>query len=1026
MKVRRFVAASVAAVLVGFAIPVAALAVTDAYGREYAGQARCLECHDGLLASNRTIYSTSAHSNTVVDVRANPSKLVPSATSTAFWPSPGFGTSGLRFGPANVYLMFGSGTRKSFIGVPGEALPALSPVATVPLPSGTPADDLARFSGASFETATNTWSSTGPTSTRSWYQSCGACHNTGVTRASIDTVQLASGAWMTPSTPSTATFISIQCEACHGTGSSAVKHDGETPGVLAWTSSNDAPGRLMSAEVCGQCHVNGTTTQRTFAGTGTFSQPNGYTPDETLTAYFAVSSTVPTEGQYLASPASYKFYPNGSNRNMSYGTYNEWLQNKIENGFGHMSPTNASVKRSTNPKCLRCHSGEGFLEYANDPIVPVAFNASTTNVKWGITCQVCHAPHDPTNGQTGRRSSNPAIGRVGCSDCHNWQYEVLDQTPPTEEAYESGLAAVRVSHPQREMIAGTGLFGVPAASEFMPGVRCSECHMPETAGAGQASHRFHVMLPGKAELWGVRQGGDSCTPCHPSTSREDLQVSIDGWQDETEALLDDVTSGMAESLVRMGWTGTESAFNATTSVDPDVVAYKKAYHNRMYVNGDASLGVHNPPYAKAGLDYALYLIRTIGGSVTLSGPAVGQYGMDITVVGTALMGDGTPAAGERIEIQARKFSEADFTTVALTDTNGLGAYNAAYRLTERTELRAVWMCEGTERVSPTIEVSIGSYGGLTPVDRVWAEDRYGTAAEASKAFFKPGSVANVVLASGASFPDALSASGLAGVAGGPLLLTAPDALPAATFTEIQRVSVEPSQTTIWIVGGEQAVAPAVDQALLGAGYKVNRNAGVDRYETAARVAGQIAAVLGESFSGDAFVVNGRAFPDGLSVGPAAYANGIPVLLTEAATLPNATSTAIAANGIARALVVGGTAAVSEAVLAQLPAGSERVAAGADRYGTATAFATWAHGEGLLTYGVVGIASGAAFPDALSAGPPIGASGGVLLLTPPESLPAGVATFLTDNAEQIGRAVLFGGRSALSDTVRTGVYDCLND
>ncbi|MRR11531.1 cell wall-binding repeat-containing protein [bacterium] len=364
--------------------------------------------------------------------------------------------------------------------------------------------------------------------------------------------------------------------------------------------------------------------------------------------------------------------------------------------------------------------------------------------------------------------------------------------------------------------------------------------------------------------------------------------------------------------------------------------------------------------------------------------------------------------------------------MALANTNTLGAYSAAYRLTALTELRVVWQSLAGDRLSPVIRVGIGSYGGMIPVDRASGLDRYATAAEASKSYFGSGSVTNVVIASGASFADALSANGLAGVAASPLLLTAPSVLPAATLSEIDRESQEPTDTTVWIVGGEMAVGPAVADALIAAGYHVNRLAGADRYHTARLVAAQVVAAMGDLYTGDAFLANGRAFADGLSVGPAAYANGLPVLLAETDELPAGTMQAIVDEGVSRVLVVGGTAAVSDAVLAALPAGSERVAAGADRYATAVAFATWARAQGYASYGVVGIASGAVFPDALSAGAPLGAGGGVLLLTPPDVIPGPVNVFLVDNKAQVGRAVIFGGVGAVGDAVRSAIYDCLND
>ncbi|MHB9004221.1 MAG: ammonia-forming cytochrome c nitrite reductase subunit c552 [Coriobacteriia bacterium] len=1021
MRARRLIALVLVAIAAGAVLPANAAAATDAFGRVYAGQARCLECHDGLLASDRTAYSTTAHGDMVVDVRANPSRLVPLAAS--FWPSPGFG-AGLRFDADNVFLLVGGGHEKDFVGVPGEPLAETSPVSTVPTPTGAPADDLAIFSGAAFNTETNVWVSTGPTTVRAYFQSCGSCHNTGVTRPSADTLTLANGATISPSTPTTATGLSIQCEVCHGTASSASMHDGDTPAVLAWTATSAAPGRLMSAEVCGQCHVDGTTVERNYAGTGKFSSPNGYSADETLTAYFTPSGTVPTLEQYLASPGTYKFYPNGANRSMRHPYYNEWLQNKASNGRGHIMPMNPPAL--ANPACLRCHSGEGFLEYIGDPIVPGAYDVTGATTKWGITCQVCHNVHDPENGLSMRSSTNPAIDTVDCSDCHNWQFEILGQTVPTAEGFEAGQAALAVRHPQRELLAGMGLIGISEAGEFMPGAECADCHMPEMY-SGRPSHRFKVMTPGDAAEWGVRAGGDSCTPCHPSTSRADLQASLDEWQAETAALLAQVTAAMPAARLRAGWTGTEAAFIATTSVDPDVVAYKKVYHNRSYVYGDATLGAHNPPYAQAGLEYALYMARTIGASVSLSGPEAGIFGTDITVVGSVLMGDGSAAPGERVELQARKVGEADFTTVALTDTNGLGAYSAAYRLTERTELRAVWICEGTERSSSVIAVEIGSSGGATPVDRVSGATRYATAVAASRSYFTAGSVANVVLASGVSFPDALSANALAGVAASPLLLTAPTALPSETLAEITRIAQDSGdvKTTVWIVGGERAVGPEVANQLVANGFAVKRLAGDSRYATSARVAAVVIEILGDSYSGDAFVVNGLSFPDGLSVGPIAYAAGMPVLLTEAAALPAPTAAALSDHGITWCAVVGGADAVSDRVITRLPVGSGRVAAGADRYSTAVSFAEWATDQRYASYGVVGVASGATFPDALAAGAPIGAGGGVLLLTRPTALPDGVGTLLTQNAATVGRVIVFGGTGAVNDTVRSRIYDCCN-
>lgn len=1027
VTLRRMLAiAGTAFVLFAFSgVPAYATAfMTDAYGRVYAGQDSCISCHDGLKASDRRAALTTRHGLMVTDVRANPSKLVPAASSTTFWPSPGIGATGLRFAASNVYLLVGGGPVKEYVTTIGETLPAVSPVSSIGIPSGSPADDLVLFDGITFDTDINNWIAEAPASTRGYLQRCGGCHNLGVTRPSADTRVMASGGTISPTTPTSITGLSIQCEVCHGTGKTASLHETATPEVLAWESNDYAPSRLMSSELCGQCHATGTAKERYYSGTGKFSSPNGYTSDATLTAFFDVVTYVPTEAEFEANPTAYRFYPTGTNRNMNHVFYNEWLNNKNASGYGHVNPTNASVIARNDPKCLRCHSGEGFLERIGDPIVPAAYDASISNVKWGITCQVCHTSHDPVTGLGQRRSSDPEIGVVDCGDCHNWQFEVLEQTVPTEAGYDAGSPGMRVRHPQREMNEGTGLFGVPESGEFMDNVECANCHMPVPREL-RPSHRFKVMTPGNAEKWGVIENGDSCTPCHSSLTRDELQVELDAWQDETRALIAEATSTMNAARAREGWTGTETSFLATTSTDPQIAAYKKAFHNRDFVQNDASLGAHNPPYAKAGLEYAIKVARTIGGTVAIDAPSTAAYGSEVALAGIALLGDDEVAPGERVEIQVRPVGESDFVTVALADTNALGVFTGSYRLMGDTEIRAAWDSLSGMKYSEPALVKVGEFGALVPVDRAGGADRYATAVAASKASFTTGSARTIVLASGTSFADALSASGLAGAATAPLLLTAPTGLPSVTFAEIERVAGDPADTTVVLIGGTSAIGAGVARELSSAGYEVDRIGGTNRYDTSRLVAERIADVEGPAFNGEAFLVNGRAFPDGLSVGPVAYAGATPVLLTETDSLPSEISAAIDVTGVESVFVVGGTGAVGADALADLGVAWSRVAAGADRYATAVEFAEWALGDGRAAPAWVGVASGASFPDALGAGAVIGSQGGVLVLTAPSELPAPVAGFLGDSRDEIGRVLLFGGSSAVSDAVRSYIYETLN-
>ncbi|GIW19725.1 MAG: hypothetical protein KatS3mg065_0021 [Chloroflexota bacterium] len=91
--------------------------------------------------------------------------------------------------------------------------------------------------------------------------------------------------------------------------------------------------------------------------------------------------------------------------------------------------------------------------------------------------------------------------------------------------------------------------------------------------------------------------------------------------------------------------------------------------------------------------------------------------------------------------------------------------------------------------------------------------------------------------------------------------------------------------------------------------------------------------------------------------------------------------------------------------------SERLG-GTDRYGTSVAISARTVPEGGVP--VVYLASGAGFADALAAGPAAARSGGALLLTRPDRLPANVATELVRLAP--GRVVVAGGPAAVSEAV----------
>ncbi len=303
--------------------------------------------------------------------------------------------------------------------------------------------------------------------------------------------------------------------------------------------------------------------------------------------------------------------------------------------------------------------------------------------------------------------------------------------------------------------------------------------------------------------------------------------------------------------------------------------------------------------------------------------------------------------------------------------------------------------------------------------RLAGPDRYHTSVAAARDAFA-GGADTVVVASGADFPDALAASGLAGAYDAPVLLTMPTVLPSAVREEIKRLGA----TRCFVVGGTRAVEGSVlsaIDALPGMTTPV-RLAGPDRYGTAAAVARQVVSRRGLLYDGTVFVARGDGFADALAVSPLAWSAAAPVVLTAPGSLPAASADVLREIGADRAVLAGGSTAISaatEGAIARITGLTIR-REGSNRYGTASAVAAWGVNEGLADYRYVGVATGEGFADALGGGAACGKRGGVLLLTDPDRLSAPTAATIDGRRAGISRLRVFGGASAVSTSAEAAI------
>ncbi len=336
---------------------------------------------------------------------------------------------------------------------------------------------------------------------------------------------------------------------------------------------------------------------------------------------------------------------------------------------------------------------------------------------------------------------------------------------------------------------------------------------------------------------------------------------------------------------------------------------------------------------------------------------------------------------------------------------------------------------GTVYVEVNTNVTDGSYS-LTwsvtspKVSRVSGASRYHTSYAIGAANMLSSDVA--VIATARSFADALSASGLAGALDAPLLL-APNLSTGDGVDEFFRELIRLDVNECYVVGGTSAVSTDLTGWLKDEGYTVKRISGADRYATAAAVARKIAEINGAP--GTAFLVRGDGFADALAAAPFAYSQGIPILLTKPTGLNSHSRAVLDDFDITDVIIAGGLSAVganAESSAEALNGGfaATRIA-GADRYSTAADLAAYAvDTRSWATWGFVGVATGANFPDALSGGAACGSRGGVMLLTKPNVLSAPASDAITANAGSIGHTMIFGGTGAVQNSVKTAIGNLL--
>ncbi|WP_432493738.1 cell wall-binding repeat-containing protein [Kineococcus auxinigenes] len=218
---------------------------------------------------------------------------------------------------------------------------------------------------------------------------------------------------------------------------------------------------------------------------------------------------------------------------------------------------------------------------------------------------------------------------------------------------------------------------------------------------------------------------------------------------------------------------------------------------------------------------------------------------------------------------------------------------------ERLGTSAINLIGGTASVSTAVETELKRLG--YSVLRLDGDDRYDTSVTTARILFDEPDT--IFLATGENYPDALAGAAAAGSQGAPIVLVGRTSLPEPVRYALSGETFLPLKPSRFIVlGGQSAISDTVLDQIRALGYQdatFERLEGADRYGTAVAV--------GQRFFPDstaAVLAVGENYPDALAAGPFAANTAAPLLLTGAATTPQATQAELDRRGTTDRFYVG--------------------------------------------------------------------------------------------------------------------------
>lgn len=300
------------------------------------------------------------------------------------------------------------------------------------------------------------------------------------------------------------------------------------------------------------------------------------------------------------------------------------------------------------------------------------------------------------------------------------------------------------------------------------------------------------------------------------------------------------------------------------------------------------------------------------------------------------------------------------------------------------------------------------------VRRISGKDRYETSVKVSDELQKmsSGLFYHAVVASGDSFPDALTAGTMAAELEIPLLLTKSNKLPDSVNKAMKNYIIQ----NIYLVGGKNSIVDTMEASIRDTlAIKTKRLAGVDRVDTAFAVYNEInysKKIIG--YGNTAAVYSGKSYTDALAAAPYMYQMNRDQKKYIKPLVPYIK----ALNYLNIDTIFGGVNSVADTPATKLVS---RRFSGSNRYKTAIEIAKAYKDVLNRDIDTVILVSADSFPDALSATPLACKKNAAILLTNKDRLNKYTAAYLKE-ANNIKNVIIVGGQGAVSAEVEKQLGD----